>query len=176
MRIVLFVLMICTGLVLEAQNKKQFKGYRKLENDSYLKIHQHGKSDAVVDTNGGLFLKILFVTEHDSVFIDVNTESKEVSYPMRIDAPQYKGDFLDILLGLHVGDSATFFMSLDSLHKYFPDEFVFADPFNSMKYLGMAVKVDSMYPAEKVRELVAQKAAREEAKLKKTAHRDSLEL
>ena len=149
--VIVFVLL---NIVVHAQagTGKQFKGFEKLENNGYLKYYKKGQS-TTGETGGALFIKILFITESDSVFIDVNKESMSPSYPFRIDEPVYKDDFVDVMRRLHIGDSVKFFMSLDSLRKYYPDEFVFAEPQNSMKYLGFAVSVDSIYTAAEVQVL-----------------------
>lgn len=156
--------------------KSGFKGYTKLANKSYLKYLQKSNGTTVTETGGALFIKILFITENDSVFIDVNKEAQTPSYPMRMDSAEYAGDFLDVLSKLHVGDSVKVFMSLDSLKKYYPDEFVFEEQWDSMEYLGMAVKVDSMYSRQKTMQLQAQAAAEREAAYKQLVYDDSVKL
>jgi FKBP-type peptidyl-prolyl cis-trans isomerase len=145
--------------------EKRYADYQKLENNSYLKYLKKGKGTTRGEIGGALFIKLLFLTETDSVFIDVNAETQTPSYPMRLDTPEYQSDFLDIMSGLHVGDSVKFFMSLDSLKKYFPEEFVFDDYHDKMKYLGMAVSIDSIYTQEKTLRLQA------EAEKKRTEQR-----
>jgi FKBP-type peptidyl-prolyl cis-trans isomerase len=93
------------------------------------------------------------MTAKDSVFLDINERTHAVSYPMRVDKSSFKGDFLDMFTRLHVGDSATFFISLDSLKAHYKDEFKFEPRYDTMKYLGFAVKIDSIYPRTKVQEL-----------------------
>lgn len=175
MKVVLSIAFISIFNFLNAQDgvKSNFKGYQELKNDSYLKYLKKGKGTAVSETGGALFIKLLFLTEGDSVFIDINKETQEPSYPMRIDSGAYAGDFLDVFSRLHVGDSVKLFMSLDSLKKYYPDEFVFEEPYNSMKYIGMAVKVDSMYTLEKTQQLQAQAVAEREKERQRIRDTDS---
>lgn len=133
--------------------KPKFEGYEKVEGNSYFLLLKKGKGTAIVDTGGAMFVKIKFLTDNDSVFLDINKEARTPSYPMRADRPGFKGDFLDLLERCHVGDSAKFFISLDSLKKHYPTEFTFEPQFDTMKYLGMAVKIDSIYSRDKVVEL-----------------------
>jgi len=147
--------------------KDKFVGYQKLENDSYLRMITKGKGTTTVDTGGAVFIKIKFITINDSAFIDVNEESHSPSYPMRVDKPTYKGDFLDIFAKLHVGDSAAFFIRLDSAKQNYPGEFEFEPQFDTMEYLGFAVKVDSMYSREKVIELRAKADAEQKIQQEK---------
>ncbi len=133
--------------------KAQFKGYAKMDGGTYFLLLKTGTGTTPVDTGGAVFVKIKFKTDKDSVFLDINAQTQAPSYPMRIDKPMYKGDFLDMMARLHVGDSASFFVVLDSLKKYYPREFDFKSfgaKIDTMKYLGFAVEVDSIYSRSKV--------------------------
>lgn len=149
-----------TAVNAQAPAEKQYEGYQQLENKSYLLYLEKGNGTTRGEIGGAVFVKISFLTENDVVFMNVNEEARTPSYPMRLDSALYKGDFLDIIGSLHVGDSIKCFMSLDSLNKYYPGEFIFSEPYNSMKYLGMAVSVDSMYTAAKTKALQAESAKR----------------
>ncbi|MCX6311482.1 MAG: FKBP-type peptidyl-prolyl cis-trans isomerase [Bacteroidetes bacterium] len=131
----------------------RFPGYDEAENGTYFKLLKKGDGTVTVDTGGAVFVKIKFMTAKDSVFLDINERTHAVSYPMRVDKSSFKGDFLDMFTRLHVGDSATFFISLDSLKAHYKDEFKFEPRYDTMKYLGFAVKIDSIYPRTKVQEL-----------------------
>lgn len=135
--------------------KKKFPGYQKGEGNSYFLLHKKGTSTVAIDTGGAVFMKMKFKTDYDSVFLDINKATNSPSYPMRIDKPSFKGDFLDYLLKLHTGDSASFFVSLDSLKKYYPKEFGFEPKFDTMKYLGFTVRIDSIFSKAKVSDLQA---------------------
>lgn len=138
-----------------------FPGYDAAENGTYFKLHTKGAGTTSVDTGGAVFLKLKFKTEKDSVFLDVNYGSNKPSYPMRVEKAAFKGDFMDMFLRLHAGDSATFFISLDSLKKYYKEEFVFEPKYDSMKYLGFALKVDSVFTRAQV-EVIRTKAETEQ--------------
>jgi FKBP-type peptidyl-prolyl cis-trans isomerase len=153
------ILVVAFSSFTKGKKKKPFSGYKKIENGSYFLLHTKGSGTTTVDTGGAVFIKIKFMTEKDSVFLDINQATQQASYPMRVDKWEFKGDFLDIILRLHTGDSATFFMKMDSLQKYYPDEFNFRERYgpviDTMTYLGMTVKIDSIYDRAKVQALRA---------------------
>lgn len=142
---------------------KKFAGYTPTDGGSYFLLHKKGTSLDAVDTGGAVFLKIKFKTVQDSVFMDLNQAARSPSYPMRIDKPRYKGDFIDLMTRLHQGDSASFFVSLDSLKKHFPNEFNFEPKYDTMKYLGFTVQIDSIYHKAKVDEIRAKAKAEQQA-------------
>lgn len=129
---------------------EKFKGYTKRDDGTYFLLHKKGAGLYSPDTGGAIFCKMKFKTEADSVFMDLNAITKAPSYPLRVDAAKFNGDFLEYMLRMHVGDSISFFVSLDSLHKYYPEDFKFDPQFDTMKYLGFSFGVDSIYPREKV--------------------------
>ncbi len=134
-------------------------GYEAEQNGSWFQSHKKGEGKETVELGGAIFIKIKFKDMKDSIFIDVNKESRSPSYPMRMDSSEFKGDFLDIMSRLHVGDSVSFFVRMDSLKKYYPDEFVFDAAHDTMEYLGFTVSVDSIYTKTKVDELQTKAAA-----------------
>ncbi|CAN5780788.1 hypothetical protein BH11BAC7_BH11BAC7_17150 [soil metagenome] len=144
------------------KKKVKFPGYTPIENGSYFLQHKKGAGTFAADSGAFVFGKIKFKTEKDSVFLDINAASHAASYPMRVNKAKFKGDFLDILQRLHSGDSVSFFISLDSLKKYYPEELKFEPQFDTLKYLGFALEVDSIYLRAKVEEFRA-KAAAEQA-------------
>jgi FKBP-type peptidyl-prolyl cis-trans isomerase len=154
------------ALLVSCEKDNRFPGYEKDENGSYFLLHKPGKGTVNVDTGGAMFIKIKFKTEKDSVFLDINKETQRPSYPMRVDKSKFKGDFLDMFLRLHEGDSASFFVRLDSLKKNYPNEFEFRDQkYDTMKYLGFSVKVDSIFSRKKVAELKAKQDEEEKKQM-----------
>lgn len=147
-----FLLASCGG-------KSPFPDYEEAENGTYFLLHTKGTGTATVDTGGAVFVKIKFKTAKDSVFFDVNQMMHAASYPMRVDKPAFKGDFLDMFTRMHAGDSATFFMRLDSLKAHYPEEFKFDPAHDTMEYIGFAVKIDSIYDRVKVQGLRKQAEA-----------------
>jgi FKBP-type peptidyl-prolyl cis-trans isomerase len=139
-----------------------FPGYEEADNGTYFLLHTKGTGTTTVDTGGAVFVKIKFKTDKDSVFMDINQETRAASYPMRVDKSEFKGDFLDMFMRLHEGDSASFFINLDSLQKYYPEEFHFQEKYaqyDTMQYLGFTVKVDSIFDRKKVQGLRAEAEA-----------------
>lgn len=137
-------------------------GYQAEQNGSWFQQHKKGEGTETVEVGGAIFIKIKFKDMKDSIFIDVNKESRSPSYPMRMDSSAFKGDFLDIMGRLHVGDSVSFFVKMDSLKKYYPEEFVFDAAHDTMEYLGFTVQVDSIYTKAKVDDLQAEAAVKKQ--------------
>lgn len=133
-----------------------YPGYEEVGNGSYFLVHRPGTDTASVDTGGVIFMKIRFKTAADSVFLDINKQTRKESYPMLVSKPKFTGDFLDLFTKLHVGDSATFFVNLDTLHKYYEGEFNLDPKFDTMQYLGFLVEVDSMMSRAKLKVIQAQ--------------------
>lgn len=133
-----------------AKGKNPFEGYTTKANDTHFKLIRKGKGTVLADSGYAVFMKLKFLTEKDSAFLDINETAKSESYAMLIDKPKFKGDFIDMFRSLHAGDSAKFFINLDTLHKYYPTDFTFDPKYNSMKYLGFAVRVDSIFNKEQV--------------------------
>jgi FKBP-type peptidyl-prolyl cis-trans isomerase len=156
----IFILLVIFPLALSAGGDKRFKGYRKEANASYFLLLTKGTGVTTADTGGAMFIKIKFLASVDTVFMDLNQQTYNPSFPLRVDSRKFAGDFMDFFLRLHVGDSAKFFMKLSLLIKNYPGEFEFNDPeIDSMDYLGFAVKVDSIWSREKM--LVQAKIAEE---------------
>ncbi len=158
------ILVIAFSSFSKEKKKKKFAGYTPVENGSYFLLHKKGTGINTVDTGGAVFVKLKFKTDLDSVFLNINEATRAPSYPMRIDKPMFKGDFLDIMKRLHTGDSASFFVRLDSLKKYYPNEFSFEPKYDTLKYLGFSVQVDSIYSRAKVDEIRAKAQAEQAAK------------
>lgn len=60
-----------------------------------------------------MFLKINllfhnYITNIDSILQNINEEAKTMSLPFPVRKCAFKGDFLDMFMRLHTGDSATF--------------------------------------------------------------------
>lgn len=162
----ILALFVFSSFTKEKSKKKKtlFDGYTKIENGSYLRYYKKGTATDSVETDGAVFIKLKFKDVNDSVFVDVNKGNNMASYPMRVDKPKFKGDFLDIVKRMHVGDSTAFFVSLDSLHKYFPQQFTFDPAHDTMKYLGFALSIDSLYSKKKLDDFRTKMAAEQAEK------------
>jgi FKBP-type peptidyl-prolyl cis-trans isomerase len=148
--IFLFLAMFCM-LSVQAKDKKQFKGYTKEANGSYSKMLVKGSGTTGADTGGAFFVKVKFLTESDSVFMDINNQTHQPSLMMACLPPKFAGDFMDLFSRLHPGDSARFYVRHDLLKKNYPGEFDFANKkLDSMEYVGFAVKMDSVWSRAKI--------------------------
>lgn len=167
MKKLLFAVAAFAGVFFAAScgGNKHYPGYEE-ENGSYFKLLTASKETVSADTGGAIFIKIKFKTQKDSVFLDINKQTQRASFPMRIDKPKFAGDFLSMFMKLHKGDSASFFIPLDSLRKNYPKEFEFNDPkYDTMQYLGFAVKVDSIYSRTKMQELRKKQEAEQDRQI-----------
>lgn len=144
--------------------KKPLTGHKKIAGGSYFRLVKKGTGTLSADTGGAVFVKMKFKTIDDSVFIDINEASKTASYPLRLEKPAYKGDFFDVFATLHKGDSISLFLRMDSLKKYYPKEFEFDPRYDTMKYVGFALSVDSIYSKKQVEALRAKITAEQQAK------------
>ncbi|MBI3512036.1 MAG: FKBP-type peptidyl-prolyl cis-trans isomerase [Bacteroidetes bacterium] len=142
--------------------KELFPGYKKYSQDTYVKQFAAGTGKILADTGGAVFVKVKFKTEKDSVFLDVNANAQASSFPILIKKPLFKGDFMDMFMHMHAGDSSCFFIQYDTLRKYYPNDFKFQQHVDSMKYIGFAVKVDSVFSRVMIDSLKA-KGQREQA-------------
>ncbi|HLG03148.1 MAG TPA: FKBP-type peptidyl-prolyl cis-trans isomerase [Bacteroidia bacterium] len=149
-----FVFTACEG-------DKRYPGYEKVDNGTYFLIHKEGTGASIDDTGGLVFVHMKFKTEYDSVFYDINYDQ---SFPILISAPAFKGDYIDMIGQLQAGDSASFFLLLDSLRANYPG-FEFRNPkYDTMQYLGFLVEVDSIYSRQQKTKWVAEKDAEEARK------------
>jgi FKBP-type peptidyl-prolyl cis-trans isomerase FkpA len=165
MKRILFALAIAgTVWAASCEGDNRYPGYEKVENGTYFIVHKPGTGTELADTGGAMFIKIKFKTEKDSVFMDINMQTMKPSFPLGISKPKFTGDFMDMFMRLHVGDSVSFFVNMDSLQANYPHEFEFGKPeIDTMQYLGFTVKVDSIWSRRKMEGEKA-KADAEEAK------------
>jgi FKBP-type peptidyl-prolyl cis-trans isomerase FkpA len=126
-----------------------FPGFEKNAPATYIKFHKKGDGKDTAGQGGVAFLQLKLITPLDSVIQDFNAARGEQSVPMRLEPSRFKGDFLDVIAHMHKGDSATFFVNLDTIKKYFrkgeQNEFPLEAKYDSLKYIGFSVKVDSIY-------------------------------
>ena len=155
----LFTITILSTILLASCGRKGvFPGYDEADNGTYFQLHKKGVGKIVADTGGVMFVKINLLfhnykTNTDSILQNINEEAKTMSLPFPVRKCAFKGDFLDMFMRLHTGDSATFFVRLDSLKANYDGMFSFPPRFDTMKYIGFTVKVDSLYSRSKAQEL-----------------------
>jgi len=152
------ITIVSTILLASCGGKGVFPGYDEADNGTYFQLHKKGVGKIVADTGGVMFLKINllfhnYITNTDSILQNINEEAKTMSLPFPVRKCAFKGDFLDMFMRLHTGDSATFFVRLDSLKANYGGMFSFPPRFDTMKYIGFTVKVDSLYSRSKYSDL-----------------------
>jgi FKBP-type peptidyl-prolyl cis-trans isomerase FkpA len=130
-------------------SKKFLKGYQQISPSTYLKLHKAGPKVDSAGTGGVVFVKLKLIDHRDSVISDLNRQDPRQSFPVRIDKPRFKGDFMDAMAHLNTGDSATFYIALDSIKKYYrangQDEFPLEPKYDSIPFIGFRIKIDSVY-------------------------------
>jgi len=155
----LFTITIVSSILLAScGGKGVFPGYDEADNGTCFKLIVEGTGKVTADTGGVMFLKINllfhnYITNTDSILQNINEQAKTMSLPFPVRKCAFKGDFLDMFMRLHTGDSATFFVRLDSLKANYDGMFSFPPRFDTMKYIGFTVKVDSLYSRSKYSDL-----------------------
>ena len=153
------ITILSTILLASCGGKGVFPGYDEADNGTYFQLHKKGAGKIVADTGGVMFVKINllyhnYITNTDSIMQNIiNEQAKPASLPFPVSKCAFKGDFLDMFMRLHTGDSATFFVRLDSLKANYGGMFSFPPRFDTMKYIGFTVKVDSLYSRSKYSDL-----------------------
>jgi len=152
------ITIVSTILLASCGGKGVFPGYDEADNGTCFKLIVEGTGKVTADTGGVMFLKINLLfhnykTNTDSILQNINEEAKTMSLPFPVRKCAFKGDFLDMFMRLHTGDSATFFVRLDSLKANYDGMFSFPPRFDTMKYIGFTVKVDSLYSRSKYSDL-----------------------
>jgi FKBP-type peptidyl-prolyl cis-trans isomerase len=113
--------------------------------------------------------------DKDSVLYNYKTMSRPGQpYAVRMAPSSYKGDMFEMMYKLHVGDSASFAMRVDSAFAKF-----FKQPIpkflDSNGYIVYHVKIDSVYTAAKVDEIEKKNREMQEAYMAKAENaEDSL--
>ena len=172
------ITIVSTILLASCGGKGVFPGYDEADNGTCFKLIVEGTGKVTADTGGVMFLKINllfhnYITNTDSILQNINEQAKTMSLPFPVSKCAFKGDFLDMFMRLHTGDSATFFVRLDSLKANYDGMFSFPPRFDTMKYLGFTLKVDSIYSRSKAQELrkvaEAEQAKQQEMQMKMMA-------
>ncbi len=105
-----FLAMIVIFTTIVACSSK-YPGFKKTESGLYYKFYVSNKDSVKASTGDILSMDLIYRTE-DSVLFD----NQKFGNPVRIQLkePDFKGDFLEGLAMMSVGDSATFIVSADS--------------------------------------------------------------
>jgi FKBP-type peptidyl-prolyl cis-trans isomerase FkpA len=164
---ILFSAAIAVALVSCKSGDGKFPGYEATETGAYFKMDKGGDGKVGVNKGDVLFIHHIMTTDKDSVLYDYKTMTAPGQpYAMRMGPPVYKGDMFEMMYRLHVGDSASFAMRVDSMfEKYYKQPIPkFLDPKGFIVY---HVKVDSLYTSAKVDEIEKKNRALQEAYIEK---------
>lgn len=106
----LSLLFFAVTMAFFACNSGEYPGYKKTDSGLYYKLHTINKEAASPILGNILTVEMRYYTK-DTILFD----GAGRSFPLRLDKPQYQGDFTEGFSLMHIGDSATFIVSADSL-------------------------------------------------------------
>jgi FKBP-type peptidyl-prolyl cis-trans isomerase len=103
-----------SGILFSCQQKEvsEYPGYTKLEDNLYLKYSHKNESGRKINVGDIVTLDMKYTTEDDSVIFESKPGQPPVQ--LRVDSAKYTGDFMNALLDMNMGDSASFIVSADS--------------------------------------------------------------
>jgi FKBP-type peptidyl-prolyl cis-trans isomerase FkpA len=112
-KIVLAGILIC--IVFAWACNSEYPGFRKTDGGLYYKFHVTNKS-AIRPSAGDILTVLMTYRTPDSIIFS----SSDIPEPFRfpLDEPAFQGDIFEGLAMMHLGDSATFIVSADSLKVY----------------------------------------------------------
>src|ERR1700741_5385114 len=147
------VVIAVTGLVLVLNACKsedpRFPGYEKSESGSYFKEYSKGDQSKTINVGDVIFLRQVMTTEKDSVLFDYKTMmAPGEPYAVKVDNSKYAGDMFELLLKMHVGDSVSFCIGVDTMWKRYYNQPLPAFLAKG-SYIKYHLKVDSSYSKEK---------------------------
>jgi FKBP-type peptidyl-prolyl cis-trans isomerase FkpA len=153
---------IIVALVSCKSGDSRFPGYEMTETGAFFKLEKAGDGKTPVNKGDVIFIHHTMTTDKDSLLYDYKTMSQGRPYAMRMAPSVYKGDMFEMMYKMHVGDSASFAMRVDSMfEKYYKQPVEkFLDP---KGYIIYHVKIDSLYTSAKVDELEKKNRAMQEA-------------
>ncbi|MCU0434890.1 MAG: FKBP-type peptidyl-prolyl cis-trans isomerase [Bacteroidia bacterium] len=158
------------------QSRKFLKTYQQVAPATWLKMHKAGPRVDSAGMGGVAFMKLKLIDHRDSLVTDFNAQRGGGPVAVQFDKPRFKGDFLDMLSHLNVGDSATFYIVLDSIKKYYrsaaSNDFPLDPKNDSLEFIGFRVKIDSVYTKSMVEMKMAvmqrEKQAQQQALIEKS--------
>ena len=153
----------------------KFPGYELTETGAFFKLEKAGEGKTGINKGDVIFIHHTMTTDKDSLLYDYKTMSQPGQpYAMRMAPSVYKGDMFEMMYKLHVGDSASFAMRVDSMFERYYKQPIpkFLDPKGFIIY---HVKVDSLFSSAKVDEIEKKNRAMQEAFIEKAKNsEDSL--
>ena len=166
---------LITALVSCKTGNSKFPGFEQTETGAYFKMEMNGDGKTALNKGDVIFIHHTMCTDKDSVLYDYKKMSTPGQpYAMRLAPPAYKGDMFEMMYKMHVGDSASFAMRVDSMFERYYKQPIpkFLDPKGFIVY---HVKIDSLYSSAKVDDIEKKNKAMQEAYMEKArSSEDSL--
>lgn len=142
------------------QSEKFLEGYSQFSESTWIKLQPQSNHSDTAGVGGIVFVKLLLVDTNYKPIKNFYSSNWKTGTPLKLAPARFRGDFMDVLAGLHGGDSAVWFTKLDTLKKYYRtrngyDEFPLEAQFDTMRFIGFIAKVDSVFTKAKVDGMMA---------------------
>lgn len=158
---------VIVALVSCKNSNSKFPGFEETETGAYFKMEKPGDGKTALNKGDVIFIHHTMTTDKDSILYDYRKMSTPGQpYAMRLAPPAYKGDMFEMMYKMHVGDSASFAMRVDSMFERYYKQPIpkFLD---GKGFIVYHVKIDSMYTSAKVEEIEKKNKAMQEAYMEK---------
>ncbi len=166
---ILISTVVILALVSCKNSNSKFPGYEETETGAYFKMEKTGDGKTALNKGDVIFIHHTMTTDKDSLLYDYKKMSTPGQpYAMRLAPPAYKGDMFEMMYKMHVGDSASFAMRVDSMFERYYKQPIpkFLDPKGFIVY---HVKIDSLYSSAKVDDIEKKNKAMQEAYMQKAS-------
>jgi FKBP-type peptidyl-prolyl cis-trans isomerase len=126
------------------------QGFTPISPNTWLQVVRPGNSTDSIPTGSMVFASLRVVAPDGKTIIDYQAANNYQSLPLKFTFARFPGDYADVLAKLHDGDSARFFVRLDTLKKYSRNRFLI-DPvplaavFDTLAFIGFHIRIDSVY-------------------------------
>lgn len=156
-----FAAMLFAGTMACSQEKVPYEGYQKTSNGLYYRFHEQNAGET--PKTGDLIDATLCCVVNDTAII-VPT----MSNTFQLMEPLYPGDIFEGLSMVHVGDSVSFIVDIDSTFRTFFGQPTLPEQFLSTDVMRFDLRIEDIYPeseyakhmAAKNRKASAERAAK----------------
>ena len=157
-RLPLYLLSFVVGLILLSCGKSGFKGFKKMDNGTYMRFYSENKNGEMPKIGDHVY--ITFTESIGDSLIYESGSDNESGNEVEVFEPTFVGDMMAGLVNMHVGDSATVAFLIDSLCiKMFEMDAV-PDYLTAGMPVYIDIRLDSIIPAETVAYRQAEKMRR----------------
>ena len=147
-RLPLYLLSFVVGLILFSCGKSGFKGFKKMDNGTYMRFYSENKNGEMPKVGDHVY--ITFTESIGDSLIYESESDNESHNDVEVFEPTFVGDMMAGLVNMHVGDSATVAFLIDSLCiKMFEMDAV-PDYLTAGMPVYIDIRLDSIIPAETV--------------------------